>query len=94
MGVYFQKGRGWRVDFQLNGKRHTLTWFKTKAKARQAEAKKREELKNPPPATETPTDMAFLELVNLRLDYVKAYKSQKYYIGQRFCKGMAERQLR
>jgi hypothetical protein len=77
MGVYFQKGRGWRVDFQLNGKRHTLTWFKTKAKARQAEAKKREELKNPPPATETPTDMAFLELVNLRLDYVKAYKSQK-----------------
>jgi integrase len=29
---------------------------------------------------ETPTDMAFLELVNLRLDYVKAYKSGKYYM--------------
>lgn len=31
-----------------------------------------------------PTDITFLELVNLRLDYVKAYKSEKYfadYIG-------------
>ncbi|MFZ5447054.1 MAG: tyrosine-type recombinase/integrase [Thermodesulfobacteriota bacterium] len=80
MGVYFQKGKGWRYDFILKGQRYSKCWFKTKAEARQAEAKKREELKNPPPAVEIPTDMAFLDLVNLRLDYVKAYKSQKYYV--------------
>ena len=80
MGAYFDKGKGWRVDFQLNGKRHTLTWFKTKAEARQAEAKTREELLNPPPVVETPTDMAFLELVNRRLDYVQAYKCRSYYV--------------
>ena len=28
---------------------------------------------------ETPTDMAFLELVNLRLDHLKAYNSERYY---------------
>ncbi|MFA4901888.1 MAG: phage integrase SAM-like domain-containing protein [Desulfobaccales bacterium] len=31
-------------------------------------------------AEQTPTDMGFLELLNLRLDYVRAYKSQKYYV--------------
>jgi hypothetical protein len=50
------------------------------AEARQAEARKREELKNPPPsAVETPTDTAFLELLNRRLDYVLAYKCRSYY---------------
>ena len=74
MSTYFQKGKGWRYDFTLKGERCTQAWFKTKTEARQAEARKREELKNPPPsAVETPTDMAFLELVNRRLDYVKAY---------------------
>jgi integrase len=80
MSVYFNKGKGWRYDFTLKGKRHTLTWFKTKVEARQAEARKREELENPPPAVTTPTDMAFLELVNLRLDYVQAYKCKSYYL--------------
>ena len=80
MSCYFKKGAGWRYDFILQGNRCTKAGFKTKAAARQAEAKKREELRNPPPVVETPTDMAFLELVNLRLDYVKAYKSEKYYV--------------
>jgi integrase len=79
MSAYFKKSKGWRYDFTLNGKRHSSAHFKTKAEARQAEAKKREELKNPPPAAATPTDMAFLDLVNQRLDYVKAYKSASYY---------------
>jgi transposase-like protein len=47
---------------------------------RQAEAKIREGLKNPPPVVETPTDMALLELVNLRLDYVQACKCSTYYL--------------
>jgi len=80
MSVYSVKGRGWRVDFTLKGKRYGLWWFKTKTEARQAEAKKREEIKNPSPVVETSTDMAFLELLNLRLDYVRAYKCHSYYL--------------
>ncbi len=80
MSIYFKKGAGWRYDFILQGNRCTKAGFKTKAAARQAAAKKREEIENPPPVVETPTDMAFLELINLRLDYVKAYKSHTYYL--------------
>jgi len=43
-------------------------------------AEKRKEVNNPRPLAETPTDMAFLDLVNLRLDRVKAYNSERYYI--------------
>jgi len=83
MGCYFKKGKGWRYDFVLKGNRYTETWFKTKKEANLAEAKKREELKNPPLVRETPIDMAFLDLVNLRLDYVKAYNSSTHY--QDYC---------
>ncbi|MGD0827153.1 MAG: hypothetical protein ABSA09_03595 [Desulfobaccales bacterium] len=86
MSVYSVKGKGWRYDFTQNGKRHTEAWFKTKREANEAEARRREELKNPPSpqmaiteAEATPTDMAFLELVNRRLDHVKAYNSSSYY---------------
>jgi len=79
MSVYLVKGKGWRYDFTLKGERYTETWFKTKKEAVQAEAKRREELKNPRPAPAVPTDMAFLELVNLRLDHVKAYNSARHY---------------
>ena len=79
MSVYFVKGKGWRYDFTLRGTRHTESWFKTKTKAREAEAEKRKELENPTPEPETSTDMAFLDLVNLRLDHVKAYNSESHY---------------
>ena len=82
MSCYFVKGKGWRTDFIHKGIRHTLTWFKTKNDAKQAMAKAREEEDNPikPSSTEaTPTDMSFLELVNRRLDYVKAYNSERHY---------------
>ncbi len=84
MSVYFVKGKGkgWRYDFTLKGTRHTETWFKTRRAARQAEAEKRKELKNPPVKTlvgETQTDMVFLELANLRLDYLQTYRSKIYY---------------
>ena len=92
MSVYSVKRKGWRYDFTKNGNRYTDTWFKTKAKARQAEAKRREEIQNPTSVrvetTEemgtangntTQTDMDFLDLVNKRLDNVKAYCVERHY---------------
>lgn len=77
MSCYLIKGKGWRYDFTLNGQRHTATWFKTKKEVKRAEAKRREELSKP--AEKTSTDMAFLNLVNKRLDHVKAYNSLRHY---------------
>jgi hypothetical protein len=79
MSTYFKKGKGWRYDFTQQGTRHTEAWFKTKKEAKEAEAKKREELKNPPATVETPTDMAFLELVNYYLDHAKRKFAEKTY---------------
>ena len=85
MSVYFVKGKGkgWRYDFTLKGIRYTGTWFKTKTKAKQAEAKQREELKNPKQQQreikKTQTDMDFLTLANKRLDYVKKYNSGEHF---------------
>jgi integrase len=95
MSVYLVKRKGWRYDFTLKNQRYTDTWFKTKAEAKRAEAKRKEELKNPPAVAETPTDMAFLDLLNKRLDYVQAYKSDRYYadyvsLGKRLVKEWGE----
>lgn len=79
MSVYSKKGKGWRYDFTLDGQRHSSQFYKTKKEAREAEAKKREDLKNPVVEEEIPTDIGFLELVNLRLDHVKAYNSEHHY---------------
>jgi integrase len=79
MSVYSVKGKGWRYDFTLKGNRYTEAWFKTKTEAKQAEAEKRKELKNPKIDVDTPIDMEFLDLVNLRLDYLKDYSSEIYY---------------
>ena len=82
MSVYSVKGKGWRYDFTLKGTRHTKGWFKRKRDAVKAETERREELTNPAPmieVVETPTDMAFLELVNRRLDYVKTYNTVEHY---------------
>ncbi len=79
MGVYSVKGKGWRFDFTNKGTRQTGAWFKTKKEALQAEARRKEEILNPPQKVEKPTDMAFLELVEKRLDYVKAYLTEHHY---------------
>ena len=83
MSVYFRRGRGWKYDFTLGGQRHTSTYFKTKGEAKQAEAWRREVLTNPQPEQNSPetipTDTAFLELVNRRLDHVQAYNSARHY---------------
>ncbi|MBT3805639.1 MAG: tyrosine-type recombinase/integrase [Desulfobacula sp.] len=82
MSLYFVKGKGWRYDFTLKGKRYTETWFKTKREAKQTEAKKKEGIQNPEVQMikdATPIDMEFLELINRRLDYVQEYNSVRYY---------------
>lgn len=87
MSVYSRKGRGWKYDFTLAGQRYTSKCYKTKGEARQAEARKREEIQNPQPENQaleqTQTDMAFLELVNRRLDFVQTYNSKRHY--QDYC---------
>ena len=91
MSVYLEEGRGWKYSFVLNGIRHQGNYYKTKRRAQKAEAARREELENPPLAVgspETPTDMAFLELVNRRLDFLQAYRSESHY---RETKYMAKR---
>jgi integrase len=82
MSVYFTKTKGWRYDLPLNGTRYTKAGFKTKKAAKEAEAKRREELTNPiaeQSAEMIKTAMLFLELANLRLDHVKAYNSEAHY---------------
>jgi len=79
MSVYFRKGKGWRYDFTLSGIRHTKTWFRTKTEAQKAEFRRKEEILNPKMEMGIPTVMGFLELVNRRLDYVKAYGSSSHY---------------
>jgi len=82
MSTYFIKGKGWRYDFVLMGERYTQAWFKTKREAKQAEAEKREEVLKPLPRVQT--DMGFLELVNRRLDHMKAYNSKAHYDDYRY----------
>ncbi len=84
MNVYSIKGKGWRYDFTLKGERYTQTWFKTKTKAKQAEAERRKEVLEPQKETQTPTDMSFLELVNRKLDDVEARNSYRYYCDFRY----------
>jgi integrase len=80
MSCYLVKGKGWRFDFTLKGERYASKWYDTEAKARRAEGRRKEEILNPePPETVTPTAMDFLELVNRRMDHVKAYNSDRHY---------------
>lgn len=90
MSVYSVQGKGWRYDFTSKGIRYTEAWFKTKKEATKAEAKQREELEHPAMIVQEPTVTGFLELVNLRLDHVKAYNSERHYkeygyMARRWC---------
>ena len=81
MSVYLVKGKGWRYDFTHKGTRYTAAWFRTKREAQKAENQRKEEISNPEPKSQNKilTDMDFLELLNLRLDHVKAYCSKSHY---------------
>lgn len=78
MSVYYsRKRKKWRYEFTIKGKRFTGTWYQKKSQAKEAEYQRKEEIRNPKP--KMPTDMEFLDLVNRRLDYVKAYNSASHY---------------
>lgn len=79
MSVYFSKGKGWRYDFTRKEIRYTQAGFKTKAEAKRAEVRRREVIDRPRQQTQTQTDMAFLDLINRRLDHVQAYNSNRHY---------------
>ena len=82
MSAYFTKGKGWRYDFQLNGSRHSSGHFKTRAAAREAEAKERGLIKEGKKIRENGTirdDMDFKELLTLHLDHLEAYRSKRHY---------------
>ena len=79
MSVYSIQGKGWRYDFMLSGVRYTHAWYKTKTAAKEAEAERRKEVLEPKKKAQVATDTDFLELVNRRLDYVRAYNSAKHY---------------
>lgn len=79
MSEYFVKRKGWRYDFTRKGIRYTNAWFKTKQEARKAEAERKEAIVNPKPIVTASIDMGFLELVNKKLDHVKAYNSECHY---------------
>ncbi len=94
MSVYLEKGRGWKYDFVLKGERHQKGYYETKRLAQRKEALRKEELKNPPmqkAGDEILTDTDFLEVVNQRLDHVKAYNSEHHY---RVYKSLAKRWVR
>lgn len=76
MTVYFEKGRGYRYVFKNKGKKYSGTYYQKKKDARKAELERRFQLER---NQSIKTDMVFLELVNLRLDHLKAYKSEIYY---------------
>jgi len=86
MSVYLDKVKGWRYDFILEGKRYSAAGFETKVKARQAEAKRREEVENFQEIQDenTPIAMTFLELANRRLDHVQAYNSERHYMELKY----------
>ena len=100
MSVYFNKKKGWRYDFVVKGSRFSQAGFKTKTEAKRAEAQRREEVlqlreklqdqeqEQAPGQRQsqaTAEDMAFLDLVNLRLDHVKAYHADCHYRETLYC---------
>jgi len=82
MSVYFNKRRKWwEYYFRFQKKIFTRAGFKTKKEALAAEAERKKDVKQPITTQEQKEiDMAFLDLVNSRLDYLQAYRSKTHYI--------------
>lgn len=72
-----KKEKIWRYDFQLKGQRYQSQNYPTKTAAKEAEEKKRAELKSP--QITKPTSLTFFELVNRRLAYIQVWDSKKHF---------------
>lgn len=78
MSVYLNKRRKWwEYYFRYKKRPYTAAGFKRKKDALAAEAERKKEVRQPKKQEET--DMAFLTLLNRRLDYIQAYRSKKHY---------------
>lgn len=62
MSVFFVQGKGWRYNFILNKKRYSKGFFRTKRKASQEEAKRKETILNSSPEPEV--QMSIIEKKN------------------------------
>ena len=79
MSVYFVKDKRWRYDFTLNGTRYTRRLVQNQNRGQTSRKPKKGGDTETETSEETPTDMVFLELVNRRLDHVKAYNAERHY---------------
>jgi hypothetical protein len=74
-----KKGIRWYYKFTYDGETYfSKAIYRTQNAARKAEVAKNNEVEMSKYDTE-PTDINLLELINLRMDYVEAARSQKYY---------------
>jgi integrase len=89
MACWKVKGKGWRYQFQYEGKEYsgtqdpeTGTWFQTKARAKAAEAERKKEVTGKKPEKEI--GLTFGDLANEYLEYAErrfAEKTWKYKAG-------------
>lgn len=87
MTIYKIKGKGYRFEFQVNKKEYSSKFFEKKKDAIEAETKLKKEVKKAAKNTNTTTtDITFYELLQLRLDYLKAKgpEREKYYNDNRY----------
>lgn len=83
MALWYEQGKQWRYEFQVQGRRYVGAGFKTKAEARAAMEEKRHQVKEVP----KPAGTTFSTIANLYLDQaerrftVKTYKYKRYVLG-------------
>lgn len=83
MSVYFNQKRKWyEYYFRYQKKAYTRAGFQRKKDALAAEAERKKEVKKP--QKPDVTDMDFLELCNLRLDFLKAYRGARHYTDTKY----------
>lgn len=80
MSVYFNKRRKWwEYYFRYKKTPYTKAGFNRKKEALAAEAERKKVVKKTKKEETEATDMDFLTLLNLRLDFLKAYRTKKHF---------------
>lgn len=70
----------------MKGVRYTGTWYKLKTEAREAESKRKEEIKNPNKQVITPIEITFSTLVDKKLEYMRTHNSMNHCRDYRYHK--------
>ena len=74
-----RQGQGVALRFHLEGDQAYGDLVQNQNRGKNSRGIKKKGVNNPPPEPKTPTDMAFLDLVNRRLDYLKDHKTENYF---------------